>query len=335
MDQIRIDNLEVYAHHGVYEEEQRTGQHFYVNLVLYGDMRGAGRTDDLELSTDYGEVCHFVDQWMREHTRRLLEAAAEDLAQELLLKFPRVRELDLEIRKPQAPIGLPFESVSVRIRRGWHRAYLGLGSNMGDRRGYLEQAVAQLGEDRRIRLGRRSSLIETKPYGGVPQGDFLNGCLEIDTLLTPYELLDVLHGIEAKAQRRRTLRWGPRTLDLDILFYDDLVCGDGNLEIPHPDLQNRDFVLRPMAELAPGLRHPVLGRTIRQLLRELESLPVKEGDQVPGGEGGAQPGKEPGEDSAGQKEGQIGKDGGHGGQEPGCSHRAQVVEDGPQNGCEV
>ena len=117
MDEIRIEDLEVFAHHGVYPQETRDGQNFYVNAVLYAQIRAAGLTDDLTLSTNYGEVCHFIHGWMQNNTFLLIESVAERLAEALLLKFPLIRELDLEIRKPQAPIGLPFRSVSVKVHR--------------------------------------------------------------------------------------------------------------------------------------------------------------------------------------------------------------------------
>lgn len=271
MDEIRIDDLEVYAYHGVFPEETEKGQLFYVKAVLATDTRAAGREDRLELSTHYGEVCHFITRWMQEHTYKLIEAVAENVAREVLLAFPGIRSVALEIRKPQAPIGLPFDSVSVRIQRGWHRVFLGIGSNMGDREQYIREGIHSLEELRDIRLKKVSELIRTEPYGGVEQEDFLNGAVEIETLLTPGELLRELHRIEGEAHRERKVRWGPRTLDLDILFYDQMVYEDDELVIPHADMQNRYFVLKPMCELAPNFRHPLLGRTLGELLSEVTS----------------------------------------------------------------
>jgi len=270
MDEIRIDDLEIYAYHGVYPEENEKGQLFIVRAVLYGDTRKAGLADDLELTTNYGEVCHFITNWMGEHTYRLIEAAAENVAREVLLNFSLVKSLELEILKPDAPIELPFDCVSVSIRRGWHKAYLAVGSNMGDRHQYLQSGLSALNAERDIRINRVSEIIRTKPYGGLEQEDFLNGVLEIETLLTPNELLEVLHRIEENAGRRRKIRWGPRTLDMDILFYDKLVYEDEELILPHVDMQNRYFVLKPMAEIAPFYRHPILHKTMQELLAELE-----------------------------------------------------------------
>lgn len=270
-DEIRIERLEVFAHHGVFPEETMNGQIFYVNVVLYTDVGKACGQDALEYSIDYGEVCHFITEWMQKNTCKLLEAVAGRLAMALLLKYDLIFKLDLEIVKPQAPIKLPFGSVSVKVHRGWHQAYIGLGSNMGDRENYISGAVEALKVHPLIQVKKVSDLIVTKPYGGVEQEDFLNGALELETLLDPEGLLEALHEIEAAADRKRDIHWGPRTLDLDILFYDALCYRSETLVIPHPDLENRTFVLEPLAMIAPCLRHPVTGKTIVKLLRELKA----------------------------------------------------------------
>ncbi|MDO4302454.1 MAG: 2-amino-4-hydroxy-6-hydroxymethyldihydropteridine diphosphokinase [Bacillota bacterium] len=272
MDFIKIEELEVYAGHGVFSEETRKGQMFYVNAVLGTDLRGAGLKDELTLSTHYGEVCHFISRYLKEHTFLLIEAAAEHLAKALLLDFPLIRELTLEIRKPHAPIGLPLSSVSVQIKRGWKQVYLGVGSNMGDRRGYIDRAVEGLKGCPEIRNVKCSGFITTKPYGGVEQEDFLNGAIELETLLTPEELLMFLHELEKEAGRERKVHWGPRTLDLDILFYQEYVSDDPRLTVPHPDMENRMFVLVPLSQLCPYYKNPVTGQSVKQMLKELEKL---------------------------------------------------------------
>ena len=103
------------------------------------------------------------------------------------------------------------------------------------------------------------------------QDEFLNGVLEMETLLTPQELLAQLHRIEAEANRERILRWGPRTLDLDILLYDDIVLEEDDLCIPHVEMHKRSFVLEPLAEIAPYKRHPVYGKTVREMLEEIQA----------------------------------------------------------------
>lgn len=275
-DEIRIEKLEVYAYHGVYPEERKRGQIFLVNTVLYTDMHRAGTEDKVELSTDYGAVSMFIDRWMKENTCHTLEAVAGNLAREILLNFDLISALDLEILKPEAPIPLTFGCVSVKIHRSWHKAYLSVGSNMGDRKKYLEDGIEALKAHPLIKQVKVSELIETAPYGGVEQADFLNAAIGLETLMEPEELLEALHNIENSAGRERILRWGPRTLDLDILFFDQLVYESDTLVIPHPDLHNREFVLKPLSTIAPNYRHPLLGMTVSQELAELEkpSLPV-------------------------------------------------------------
>ena len=271
LDEIRIEDLEVFANHGVFPEENVLGQKFLVSAVLYTDTRRAGRTDDLTASIHYGEVCAFIDRYLREHTFKLLERAAESLAEELLLNTQNLRKVRIEIKKPWAPVGLPLKTVSVSIEREWHDVVIALGSNMGDRESYLSGAVEKLNAVRGCRVKKVSDFIETPPYGVTDQADFLNGCLEMETLMYPHELLDELHRIEKEAGRERIIRWGPRTLDLDIIFYDDMILQDDDLCIPHVEMHKREFVLKPLCGIAPYKRHPVTGKTVKEMLDEVNS----------------------------------------------------------------
>lgn len=270
MDKIRIENLEVFANHGVFPEENKLGQKFLVSAVLYTNTRKAGMTDELGDSIHYGEVCHKITEFLQQHTYKLLERAAEQLCAELLANTPGLEKLQLEIKKPWAPVGLPLETVSLEIQRGWHKAYIALGSNMGDKAGYLNQAVSELKNAPGCRVETVSDFVVTEPYGNVEQDDFLNGCLELRTLLPPQELLELLHEIEQKADRKRDAYWGPRTLDLDILLYDEQIIDTENLRIPHIGMHKRGFVLKPLAQIAPYARHPILAKTVAQMLEELE-----------------------------------------------------------------
>jgi 2-amino-4-hydroxy-6-hydroxymethyldihydropteridine diphosphokinase len=133
------------------------------------------------------------------------------------------------------------------------RAYLALGSNLGDRLAFLQAAVDELAHTAGVRVVAVSSVFETAPVGGPPQDDYFNAVVAVDTELDPWALLEVAHRCEDLAQRVRETRFGPRTLDVDVLLYGDVQIDDPALTIPHPRMWDRAFVLAPLHELAPGL----------------------------------------------------------------------------------
>jgi 2-amino-4-hydroxy-6-hydroxymethyldihydropteridine diphosphokinase len=150
------------------------------------------------------------------------------------------------------------------------RIYVGLGSNLGDRRAWIEEAVDRMGLAG-IRALKRSGLYETEPYKLMDQPPFLNLVVLCGTELKPRPLLERCLAIEREMGRERRERYGPRVIDLDILLYGNRVVDEPDLKIPHHDLENRFFVLVPLYDLDPKLRHPVSKKTVRELLAELET----------------------------------------------------------------
>ena len=156
------------------------------------------------------------------------------------------------------------------------RAYLGLGSNLGDRRANIEEAVRRLNDTAGVRVTRVSSMYDTEPVGGPPQARYLNAACEVETELTPHELLRAALAVEDAMGRTREVHWGPRNIDIDILLYGELVIQDEELTVPHPRMTERAFVLRPLADIAPRVRHPETKKDIRTTLADIQA---KSGDK--------------------------------------------------------
>ncbi len=264
MSAIDIHNLKVTACHGVLPEEKINRQPFYFDVSMQYDFAKSAKEDNLSLTLNYDKIMHEVSDFCKDNTFDLIETLCHRTAIMLMRNYP-IKSVSVTVKKPQAPVSLPFDNVSVSTTLTRTAALLSLGSNMGDRQTYIETAIKRLGEHDDITVKKVSSPYENAPYGGVAKFPFINMAVEISTYLSPYELLEYLHLIERESKRDRSVRWGDRTLDMDIIFYGDKVLDDDILTIPHPDYQNRDFVIIPLKEIAPNFVCPINRKRISEL----------------------------------------------------------------------
>jgi len=153
------------------------------------------------------------------------------------------------------------------------KCYISIGSNLGNRRNNITEALRRM-KEKGLNILSVSRIIETEPYGYKNQNNFLNLACLIETDFSPLELLNVLLSIEGEMSRVRIFKWGPRNIDLDIIFYENMVIDEKYLRIPHPDAHNRAFVLEPLSEISPGYIHPILKKTVRELLSELHKREI-------------------------------------------------------------
>lgn len=268
MDRIEISGLRVMTLVGVLDHEREAPQPLEFDIFLEGDLRDAGSSDDLVDTAHYGMVAQRAADIARDSKDELLERLIHRIA-ESALTFDWVEAVEVVVRKLRPPIPEDIQYTAVRIRRTRadleipartsHRAIVALGSNLGDRAAYLKMAVSELSGS----LIAQSQVFETAPVGGPDaQGAYLNMAVVVETSLDPFAMLRRCQRIEALALRQRVVHWGPRTLDVDLLFFDDISISSPELTIPHPRFAERRFVLAPLAEVAPELCPPEWNDTL-------------------------------------------------------------------------
>lgn len=271
MDRIFLKNVEIFANHGVFQEEKTLGQKFILDIELFLDTKEAGVTGDLTKSVHYGELCHRIEEEFIKESYDLIETAAQKVADYILHNYEIVQSVKVTLKKPWAPIGRHLDYAGIEIERGWHEAYLSIGSNIGDKEKNLNDAVERISSLAEIKVENVSGFIVTEPWGYTDQEEFLNGAVKIKTTFSPKELVRALLHIESDMKRERIIRWGPRIIDLDVVFYDNLISDDDEIILPHPRMEEREFVLKPLSELCPYKIHPVLRKSVIKLLDELNT----------------------------------------------------------------
>jgi len=246
-----VRGLEVKACHGVHDFEKVESQRFIIGAELQVAYSRGAFEDKLEGTVSYSEACRVISGVATENSFNLIEKLAAECAFALLDEFPLVQGVKITVCKPDAPVKYKVSTVGVSFKAERERVYLSLGSSEGDRKKYLDTALEKLNATRGIKVKKVSSYMRSAPYGGVAENEFLNCAAEIETYLSPFALLDEIHRIEAECGRVRKKRWGDRTLDIDIIFYGSRVINTDRLSVPHPDYAKRDFVVKPLKEIAP------------------------------------------------------------------------------------
>ncbi|MGL4177632.1 MAG: 2-amino-4-hydroxy-6-hydroxymethyldihydropteridine diphosphokinase [Dermatophilaceae bacterium] len=262
LDRVRVTGIRGRGRHGVFEFERREGQEFVVDVELAVDLTSAGASDDLGETVDYGAVASSVLARVEGEPYDLVERLAEVVAADALV-HPAVDEVTVTVHKPQAPVPVPFGDVTVSVVRCRVPVpvVVALGANLGRGEsapeGTLAAAVGRLERDAGLRDVRVSAWFDTDPVGGPEQPDFVNAVLVARTSLSPASLLRQLHAVEAAFGRVRDVRWGPRTLDLDLVQYGDptddadVRSASPRLTLPHPRAHERAFVLVPWLDVDP------------------------------------------------------------------------------------
>lgn len=265
MSAISVKGLKVEARHGVLPEEKINPQPFIFDIGMDCDTCAAAETDDVKKTVNYAEVCQTVTDFCTCNSFDLIETLAYKTAFLLVEKFPLLKAAEVTVHKPQAPVGLPFDDISVNARVERNTVILSLGSSEGDKKAALDGAVAELDKLSGVTVLKVSDYIETAPYGGVAENTFLNCALKAECLLSPRELLNKIHLIESDFKRVRTKRWGDRTLDIDIVFFGNKIIAEEGLCVPHSDYKNRSFVLTPLKQIVPDFVCPLFHKRIADM----------------------------------------------------------------------
>ena len=272
MDKIIISQLEVISNHGVLDAEKVLGQKFYVSIELALDLQKAGISDDIRETINYAEVCDMVVRLMQNSTYNLIETCAEKIAESLLKTHTNVNEVTVTIEKPHAPIKHSFGNVAVLIIRKRETVYIGLGSNMGDREANLSRAISAMSVLPDLAVIKSSAFHETKPVSHTPQRDYLNAVVMAHATCSPAHLMEILLELEINLGRERPgIPLSPRVIDLDLLFYGNVVSESAFVTLPHPRLHERLFVLEPFCEVNPLFVHPLKKKRIFELKDEMKA----------------------------------------------------------------
>ncbi len=270
-DKIQIQDLLLRAIIGINDEERRNRQDVLINITLHADTRAAGRSDDMADAVNYRTLTKRIIALVENSQFYLVEKLAAEIAA-LCLDDPRVERADVRVEKPGAlrfarSVGVEIQRTRADLEKRTNRVLVSLGSNINPEHN-LKAAVQRLAS--RFRLRAVSPVYETTPVGKTDQPDFMNAAALVETDLDAAELKQALQAIEQELGRVRTDdKNAPRTIDLDISLFNDQVLEVGSRRIPDPDILRHPHIARPLADLAPQLRHPETGQTLQAIAQGL------------------------------------------------------------------
>ena len=258
MDKITLSKMEFEGHTGCFDFEKKDGQKFIVSLDICLDRIKGCYTDELSDTIDYAKIYDITKDIVTSDKGNLIESLAQKISDGVLNADGRIEMVTVTVSKPEAPIKGIFETMEVTVtRRRKEFVILSLGSNLGDREANILAAEEALKALPGVEGFKTASIYETEPVGLEDQPYFLNTCAGFYTDIDPFELLDKIHVIESRLLRTREIHWGPRTIDIDIIFYGDRVIMKPELTVPHPRWNLRSFVTVPLRELKDvGQDHP-------------------------------------------------------------------------------
>lgn len=269
MFRILIKDLNLFGYHGVKESEKKDGQNFCFNIEILISKGSFLNDDDIDNTVNYSEVIKLIKRINSSERFNLLETFSQTVAEDIMKISPLVDKVIVRIEKTSPPIKENLESVGVeyvldRKREGKNKfekgkvdIYLSLGSNVGDRENNLRKAVDLISSNPNINVVKVSSIYETEPMYLKDQNSFYNVVLQAHTgiELGPFEMIGFLKGIEYDFGRRGSeKKYGPRIIDIDLLYYGEMVIESDFLTLPHPGIEERKFVLAPLSEIAPELK---------------------------------------------------------------------------------
>lgn len=262
MGTIIVKGLSVNASHGVYGYEKSEIHPFVFDAELEYDFSKAALYDELDGTVSYSKICSIIEKTATENCFDLIERLAF-MSACAVMDETGAKKISLTCFKPEAPLKCKFENVGVRVELERNEVLLSIGSSIGDRKKYLDNAVERLGNICGVKVIKVSKYLESEPYGGVAKNRFLNGGVLLECYLDPFALLDEIHKIESENGRERLTHWADRTLDIDIVFFGDKIVNTSTLTIPHPDYSRRNFVLTPLKEIAPDFVCPLTNKKLK------------------------------------------------------------------------